>query len=156
PEALAAGAEAERRLTALGSRVGLLCLDAQMGLVLALDGQFTRAVRRCRQGLRRLGERGGERWLRRYFHPSAPVALYPEGGRQSECAAAAREALAAKFEIGDIVGTAYALEVLAWLAADAGRAERAAWLLGAADALWRQTSGRLGGNRLLERTRSSA
>lgn len=35
-------------------------------------------------------------------------------------------------------GTAVCLETLAWQAAQAGRSVRAAWLLGAADAYWRQ------------------
>ncbi|MBO0820437.1 MAG: hypothetical protein J2P26_06255, partial [Nocardiopsaceae bacterium] len=157
PEALAAGGEAQRRLEALGSSLALLCLDAQMGLVLTLDGQFARAVERCQRGLKRLGGvHGGERWLRSYFHLSSALALYHQGGRQTECAAAVRAALAVKSEIGDIVGTAYALEVFAWLSADAGRAERAAWLLGAADTLWRQTDARLGNNRILERTHQAA
>ncbi len=40
--------------------------------------------------------------------------------------------------------------MLAWLAADAGRCQRAAWLLGAAQALWDRTGGRLSGSAVLE------
>jgi non-specific serine/threonine protein kinase len=40
--------------------------------------------------------------------------------------------------------------VFAWLAADAGRCQRAAWLLGAAQALWERTGGRLSGSAVLE------
>jgi non-specific serine/threonine protein kinase len=53
-------------------------------------------------------------------------------------------------EIGYLVGEAYALEVLAWLAADAGRCQRAAWLLGAAQGMWERTGGRLSGSAVLE------
>ena len=155
-EALAAGDEAERRLRALGSEVGLLCLDAQMGLLLTLAGQFRRSIERCQQGLRRLEGRDGERWLRGYFHVASGLALYHEGGRQSECAAAVGKGLPAKFEIGDIVGGAFAIEVFAWLAADAGRGERAAWLLGAADSLWKQTGRRLSSNPILEQSHQKA
>jgi len=40
--------------------------------------------------------------------------------------------------------------VLAWLAARQQRHDRAAWLLGAADALWRRTGRRVSGNPVLE------
>jgi hypothetical protein len=40
--------------------------------------------------------------------------------------------------------------VLGWLAADDGRCERAAWLLGAAQALWERAGGRLSGNAVME------
>jgi non-specific serine/threonine protein kinase len=53
-------------------------------------------------------------------------------------------------EIGYLVGEAYSLEVLAWLAADVGRCQRAAWLLGSAQALWERTGGRLSGSVALE------
>ncbi len=39
--------------------------------------------------------------------------------------------------------------MFAWLAADAGRYQRAAWLLGAAQALWERTGGRLSGSAVL-------
>jgi predicted ATPase/DNA-binding NarL/FixJ family response regulator len=48
-----------------------------------------------------------------------------------------RRALAMKMDLGDRSATAYVLEVLAWVAASERRTERAAMLLGAADALWR-------------------
>ena len=40
--------------------------------------------------------------------------------------------------------------MLAWLAADAGRCQRAAWLLGAAHTLWERTGGRLSGSAVLD------
>jgi non-specific serine/threonine protein kinase len=48
-----------------------------------------------------------------------------------------REALVMKVDLGDRSATAFVLEVLAWVAAVDRRPERAATLLGAADALWR-------------------
>jgi DNA-binding NarL/FixJ family response regulator len=44
-----------------------------------------------------------------------------------------------------VVGIAWGLEVLSWLAVRCGRPERAALLVGAADALWARTGSRLGG-----------
>jgi len=50
----------------------------------------------------------------------------------------ARQALPMTMDLGDRTATAFVLEVLAWAAATSGRRqERAATLLGAADALWR-------------------
>ncbi len=48
-----------------------------------------------------------------------------------------RQALVMKTDLGDRPATAFVLEVLAWVAAAQRRRERAATLLGAADALWR-------------------
>ena len=48
-----------------------------------------------------------------------------------------RQALGMKMDLGDRSATAFVLEVLAWVAAAERRTERAASLLGAADALWR-------------------
>jgi predicted ATPase/DNA-binding CsgD family transcriptional regulator len=64
-------------------------------------------------------------------------------GREAGCAAAVREALLAKQELGDTVGIAYAVEALGWLTARAGRPEHAAWLLGAAESLRERTGSRL-------------
>ncbi|MGH3329717.1 MAG: ATP-binding protein, partial [Nocardioidaceae bacterium] len=47
-----------------------------------------------------------------------------------------RQALVMKMDLGDRASTAFVLEVLAWVAAAERRRERAATLLGAADALW--------------------
>jgi DNA-binding CsgD family transcriptional regulator len=62
-------------------------------------------------------------------------------------------ALTAKHELGDVVGTAYAIEALAWLAARRGRYERTAWLIGAADQIWNRTGRRLSGVALMEESR---
>ena len=48
-----------------------------------------------------------------------------------------------KHEIGDTMGTSYALEGIAWLAVAEQRWTRAAWLLGAADSLWQLVGSRL-------------
>jgi DNA-binding CsgD family transcriptional regulator len=46
--------------------------------------------------------------------------------------------------------------VLGWLAARGGRADQAAWLLGAADALWLRTSGRLSNVAVMEQSHQRA
>jgi predicted ATPase/DNA-binding CsgD family transcriptional regulator len=148
-EAFAAAEQARQRLEALGDRIGLLCLDAQMGHLYELAGQPAAAVEACEQGLRRLGE-SDERWIQSYYHLVAGCALFFMGGREAESVAAVSRALRVKHELGDIAGCGYALEILAWTAAANGRAARAAWLLGGADPLWEQAGGRLGGNPIMD------
>jgi DNA-binding NarL/FixJ family response regulator len=57
-------------------------------------------------------------------------------------------------DLGNPIGEACALDVLGWLAADAGRCQRAAWLLGAAQTRWLQAlparpGGRHSGNAVM-------
>src|SRR6185312_2482226 len=109
---------------------------------------FEAAIEHAQRLLRSLGP--GERWLRGNGHALAALAYYQQPGRQAECENAVRAALCATQEISNLVGEAYSLEVLAWLAADAGRCQRAAWLLGAAHALWERMGGRLSGSPVLD------
>ncbi len=165
-EAAAAGAVAQERLEAIGHVSGLVSLDIHLGYHYLLSGAPDRALERCAQGLDRLGpgggsdggpgggsddggSDGGERWARGYLLVITALARFLRGQTQ-ESAAAARESLRMKHELGDIVGTAYCLEMLAIAAAGLRRWERAAWLIGTADALWERTGKRLGGNAFIE------
>lgn len=58
-------------------------------------------------------------------------------GDTDTATALGRQALVMKTDLGDRAATAFVLEVLAWVAAAERRPERAATLLGAAEALWR-------------------
>ena len=145
-----------RALTAAGADAARRCLDVQLGQAHQLSGNFTAAAAAGERALAGLGP--GERWLHGYVAITSALALYRQPGRRPECADAAGEALRAMQDLGDPVGEAYALDVLGWLAADDGRFERSAWLLGAAQARWELAGGRLGGNPVLEghRARSAA
>ena len=155
-EAAAAAGQARRRLAAVGADAALRCLDVQLGQTHQLSGNFPAAVAAGRRALAGLGP--GERWLHGYVAVTSALADYQQPERRPECAGAAAEALLALRDLGDPVGEAYALEVLGWVAADDGRFERCGWLLGAAQARWGRTGGRLGGNTVLEgqRARSAA
>lgn len=146
-EAVAAGDVAGPRLRALGHAGGLVSLDIHMGYLHLLGGEAELAVGRCEQGLRRLGD-GGERWARGYLYVIMGTALFLRGQTQAS-SDAARRALRLKHELGDAPGTAYCLEALVLLASGDQRDERAAWLAGAASALWDRTGEPLGGNRSL-------
>ncbi|MCW2929512.1 MAG: multi protein family [Actinomycetia bacterium] len=149
-EAAAAGAEAARRLAALGHRTGLICLQPQLAHLAQLSGDAERAVAQCAAGLAMLGEQSTELWVHSNLHLVAGFALFQQPGKGAECAAEVRNALRAKQELGDVTGVAYALEALGWLAARAGRHVRAAWLLGATDPLWAHTGSRLSNTAILE------
>jgi predicted ATPase/DNA-binding CsgD family transcriptional regulator len=147
-EALEAARQARGRLEALGAGHALLTLDMHFALSYILAGDFDTALDHSQHLLSQLSP--GEQWLRGNAHALSALAYYPQPARQAECADAACAALRASADIGSLVGTAYSLEVLAWLAADAGRAQRAAWLLGAAQGRWDRAGGRLSGSIVLE------
>ena len=147
-EAAAMGAVAEERLLAIDHRSGLISLDIHLGYLHLLSGKPDLAIERCAQGLRRLGD-SGERWARGYLQVITALALFLQGKHEAS-GVAARGSVQLKYELGDIVGTAYCLEMLAWLAAAQQRGGRTAWLLGAADALWERAGKRLGGTAIME------
>jgi non-specific serine/threonine protein kinase len=149
----AAGAQARRRLAEAGDRVGLLMLACQMGHLHQLTGRPDEAVATCAAGLELLGENSQERWLQSYLYLVSSLALFQQRGKDAECVAYASRALLLKSELGDIAGIAYALDTLGWLAIRSGRAERTAWLLGAADAVWERVGSRFGGTALMEQVR---
>jgi non-specific serine/threonine protein kinase len=154
-EAYAAAAAAERTLDSLGDHIGLGTLDAHRAHLSYLAGDPEATLRYAARGLGRL-DGTTEWWSSGWLHAISAMALYLLPGRDAETARAATRALLAKYEIGDMVGMAYCLEIHGWLAARAGRQARAAWLLGAADALWTRAGGRLGGAAVLERLHAGA
>ncbi len=143
-ESVEAAAQARPLLAGAGSDIARRCLDVQLGLAHSLGGNFTAAAAAGERALAGLGP--GERWLHGYVAITSALALYHQPGRRPECADAAGEALRAMQDLGDPVGEAYALDLLGWLAADDGRLERSAWLLGAARVAPKLAGGRLGGN----------
>jgi predicted ATPase/DNA-binding CsgD family transcriptional regulator len=123
---------------------GLMLLH--LGLSRLLAGKFQAAVSAFDHQLAVLADVPDERWLRGYLLVGRALALYHVGS-SADCAATAREALSAKAALGEPTGLAYALELLAWLAAREERYTRAAWLLGAAADCWRRSGRPLSGVR---------
>jgi non-specific serine/threonine protein kinase len=146
-EALDAAQQARWRLEAIGADHALRTLDIQLAMMHVQARNPDAALEHAQRLLH--GIAADERWLRGTGHALSALAYYQQG-RQLECENAASAAVRETQEIGYLVGEAYALEELAWLAADAGRCQRAAWLLGAAQALWDRTGGRLSGSTVLE------
>ena len=157
-EALAAADTARQRLVACGYRIGVAGLEAQLAHLHQLTGNVDEAIEHCDRGLALLGQSksaraGGERWVSGYLYLVSGLALAQRPGREHASAKALCRALTAKHELGDVVGTAYAVEALAWLAARREQYERTAWLIGAADQLWNRIGRRLSGVALMEESR---
>jgi len=160
-EALEAAEMARLRRADCGQATVLLELVAQLALLHQLTGNTDEAVACCERGLALLGEHppgaaGRERWISGYLYLISGLALVRCPGREPAAAEALHRALAAEHALGDVLGTAYAVEGLAWLAARREQPERTAWLLGAADQLWAATGRRLSGIAVLEESRQHA
>jgi predicted ATPase len=149
-EALKVGAEARGRLQACGDRAGELIFMGQQGHLHHLAGRPLESVATCEEGLAMLGPGDGEQWLKSYLYLIYGLALYQMPGREAECEAVVREGLLGKSKLGDIVGMAYALDILGWVSLKVGLPERAAWLLGTAAPLWDRSSAPFSGTAIME------
>jgi predicted ATPase len=150
-EAAEIAGEARDRLRACGDRAGELILMAQHGHLQQLAGRLDECIATCEEGLTMLGPGSREQWIQSYLYAVSSVALLRMPGREADCEAMVRKALLGKQELGDIIGMAYALDVLGWLSVKTGSPERTAWLLGAAHLLWqRSASVRFSGTAIME------
>jgi len=133
-EACRAAEIAAERLQALGDQFGLLWLDLDLGGVAAFSGEPVLAIARLEQGLRRAAG-SGEVWVTSFLHQFMGFALFQLDEQQASVAALCR-ALTMKYQLDDLYGMAYTLEMVAWLAVRQRRYQRSAWLLGASAGLW--------------------
>jgi non-specific serine/threonine protein kinase len=150
-EALKVTDEARARLRACGDQIGELILVGQLGHLHQLAGRPDESVAVCEEGLAMLGPDSREQWIQTYLYFISGIALFQMPGREADCELMLRKGLAGKQELGDIVGMAYAIDGLGWLAQKTGSPSRAAWLMGAAEALWeRGSSVRFSGTAIME------
>jgi predicted ATPase/DNA-binding CsgD family transcriptional regulator len=147
-EARVAATKAEGKLEALGDRTGLAILDCHWAHLSHLAGDPEETLRYGRRAVSRFGG-AKEWWASAWAYAISGMALYQEPRSDAETARVLNKSLLLKHELGDMVGTAYCLEIHGWLAARAGRHTRACWLLGAAEPLWQLAGGRLGGTAAL-------
>jgi predicted ATPase/DNA-binding CsgD family transcriptional regulator len=114
-------------------------LESSVTLVLALCRSFASDLDGAEAALRAcvdLTEPAGEMHVRSYALAALGMLALLRGDLDA-ATDLERQALVMKTDLGDRSATAFVLEVLAWVAAAQRRRERAATLLGAADALWR-------------------
>jgi non-specific serine/threonine protein kinase len=93
-------------------------------------------------------EAAGEQWCAALARWTQALVVW-RSGRRSKVKTYARDVLRLKQPFGDRLGMAMSMEMLAWAAADEGRHDHAAVLLGAADAALESVGGSLF-NHLLE------
>ena len=154
-KAVTAGKKAHRLLTALGDTVGLIILAAHQCYAYQGVGDLDTAIACYERGLA-LFEASAERWYHGYLYVIVSLAYFLSPGRDDECAQVLKLALLAKYELEEVLGTAWSLEILGWLAARDGRPERAAWLMGSAEPLWSRLGARLGNSPVLEQLHEQA
>jgi non-specific serine/threonine protein kinase len=144
-EALGLAAEADRLLTAAGDSAGLVWLAMYLANLHQLRGDFAESLQWYDRGIIRLGQ-SRERWMHGWLYLIAGYSLAQAPDRWADALIMWQLAIQAKFDMGDLVGVAFALEAFALLAYLTGRLPRAAWLVGAAEPLWQRAGARLGGN----------
>jgi len=148
-EARETEADARARMERIDDHIGLVSIDAQHAYQSLLAGELDACADSADRGVARLGADSGECCMNSWLHFIGGTGRFLQG-RHDEATAALNKALPMKHTMGDTIGVAYCLETLAWLAGATHRQERAAWLLGAADTLWRRIGQRLSGNPIVE------
>jgi len=119
-------------------------LRVQLGLALLFEGEYdAAAVQFAVCG--RLCTVAGEKWLLSYSLYGEAFISFVRGDLEQGIDLA-REAVVIKRFVGDTLGLAVSLDLLAWLDAESGRAAEAAVLLGTASRLWDSFGVRLFGS----------
>ncbi|MEU5883116.1 LuxR C-terminal-related transcriptional regulator [Spirillospora sp. NPDC047279] len=126
--------EASALFHKLDDRVGLSINSYHRSPLATATGDIQGAAALADEALDLLGS-SGERFHRSYGLLVKSFALMA-GRRVDECGQVARDCLMMKHQFGDLVGTGFVLEVLAWVGAHQGGHRRSAWLIGAAEAIW--------------------
>ncbi|KWX05102.1 LuxR family transcriptional regulator [Carbonactinospora thermoautotrophica] len=135
--------DALARYRALDNPLGTAATLIQLPLAAALVGDADRAVA-LGEELQALSEAHDERWYRGHGLWSLSIAVWRQGDRP-RASALAQEAIRLQRPFHDRLGIARCLEVLAWIATADGHHDRAARLLGAAQAVWQATGAPLSG-----------
>ncbi|HEY3684207.1 MAG TPA: LuxR C-terminal-related transcriptional regulator [Streptosporangiaceae bacterium] len=154
-DARATEAAARAHMETIGDHIGLVSLDAQFAYMSLLAGELDACEAGYESGIARLGAGSRECCMNSWLHFIGGTGRFLQG-RYDAATESLCHALPMKHAMGDTIGVTYCLETLAWLAGAAGRQERTAWLLGAADALWARIGQRLSGNPTMEEIHQQA
>ncbi|MDN3021757.1 LuxR C-terminal-related transcriptional regulator [Streptomyces sp. S.PB5] len=109
----------------------------ELAFVLTIQGEYDRATALCEE-FRQTCLAAGERWVHSYLLRILAFTEWSKGDR-ARARTHARECLRLKRVVGDVLGIAMTLELLAAVHAGDGEGRPAAVLLGAADRIWRHT-----------------
>ncbi|WP_245667359.1 ATP-binding protein [Actinomadura macra] len=132
---------------AADDRVGLAITLVRLGLAVSELGDVARACALAEE-FQALAERHSSRRLEAYGRWALSVIMW-QAGDAGRADAEARHSIRLHWADDDQLGAAYGLEVLAWIAAREGRAERAAFLLGGLQQLWQRPGTPLAGHAYL-------
>jgi non-specific serine/threonine protein kinase len=139
--------DALAQLRKLEDRPGLVILLFQLGVCNILLGDVERALAATDESLRVNGD-NDEHWCRAYALYNKALCLWMRGDYR-ESAELAAASIRLKHQLGNLHGIAHCLEVLSWVAAQQGRHQRTAWLMGAAHVLWMKIGSPLFGVKIL-------
>jgi predicted ATPase/DNA-binding NarL/FixJ family response regulator len=113
---------------------GVVLATTRLGFASFLRGDVERAVSLCEKSIA-VSEEHGESWHRAEALADLSIITW-RGGAGRRATELCLDVLRIQRSFGNAVGTANALEILAWIAATERQHVRAARLLGAAAALW--------------------
>ncbi len=122
-----------------------------LGVALCYEERVSQAVEVLTEAGAMCAE-GGEQWLRSWSVLFLGLAEWIRG-RLPQAVPLLRQALTMKWELADLIGSAHAIEFLAWAALTEGEAERAASLLGASQRLFEPLGAHLVGFERLQQLR---
>ncbi|MCW8380761.1 ATP-binding protein [Streptomyces justiciae] len=123
------------RLRKHGTELDVALANLRLGVVLALHDRAEAAIGVFEEVLRLVGADSEESYVQGHACGFLAVAQL-QAGRPAAAEQAARRALALHDRRADVLGVALALDFLAWATTGLGRHQRAALLLGGADALF--------------------
>jgi non-specific serine/threonine protein kinase len=132
-EAQDAGRSAAACLSAAGDALGLAQLDVVDAMLRLQTGEPLLCCESAARGLARIG--GEELWCAADLHEMTALGLFLRGDIDNAKLPAC-QALVLQHGIRDVIGVAFSLGTLAFIAAGEGSYERTAWLLGASAPLW--------------------
>ena len=135
-DAQQAAAAAADCLSSVGAVLELAQLDIMDAMLRLQTGELDLCYDSASRGLDRLPD--DEVWCSAFLYGLRSLALFLRGDIDN-ATPAAMLMLEMKLRIGDEPGIAFALALLAFIAAGQGRRERTGWLFGASAPLWERT-----------------
>ncbi|MGQ4600593.1 LuxR C-terminal-related transcriptional regulator [Nocardia sp. R6R-6] len=117
-----------------GETTGVVFAAFQLAVVYAFAGEFVRAAALCEKSLS-LSARYDERWAASYTLWALALKKWLDWDFTG-ATELANDSLRIKLEFRDVLGNAYVIELLSWIAASEGRYAESARLLGTAGAIW--------------------
>jgi hypothetical protein len=135
-EAQQAGRSAAACLTSAGDVLGLAQLDVVDAMLQLQAGDPAGCCQSASRGLGRITD--DELWCAAQLHGMLALGLFLQGGIDG-AQTPAGQALEMQHLVGDVMGIAFSLGTLAFIAAGERRYQRTAWLLGASTPLWERT-----------------